>query len=291
MKSICLKKKILIPSITVCSLAFFWIAQYAFWWSIFWNDLYNQTLAWEAVPFDKTHQFNIERFDRELAVTRLDEAQMEIVWKRFWLYKSMIEKKLSQNNVPLDIFYLAIAESYLRPTAVSSAWAAWIWQFMPETAKSYGLRVDDSIDERYDVEKETDAAIQYLKKAYDKFWNWTLAMAAFNRGMNGIANDMSNQYQSSYYDLRLNNETARYIFRIIAYKEVFKNVNRYFDTSKWGTQYTTPETTTVEINKTDNLAVWAAWKGYTYAEIRYLNPWIRKNSLPEWTWKVKVYKR
>jgi hypothetical protein len=83
-------------------------------------------------------------------------------------------------------------------------------------------------------------------------------MASFNRGINGIANDMASQYQSSFYDLWLNNETARYIFRIIATKEVYKNPSRYFDTSKWGSQYSQPSTTVVEVGKTDDLAVWAA---------------------------------
>ena len=203
----------------------------------------------------------------------------------------MIEKKLSAAWLPLDIFYLAIAESSLRETVVSTAWAAWIWQFMPSTAKSYWLRVDEYIDERYNAEKSTDAAIQYLKKAYEKFWNWTLAMASYNRGISGIAKDMATQYQSSFYDLWLNNETSRYIFRIIAAKEVYKNPSRYFDVSKWWSQYTTPNTVEVEVGKTDDLAVWAAGKWYTYAEIRYLNPWIRQNALPEWVWKLKVYKR
>ena len=203
----------------------------------------------------------------------------------------MIEKKLSAAWLPLDIFYLAIAESSLRETAVSSAWAAWIWQFMPATAKSYWLRVDDYIDERYNTEKATDVAIQYLKKSYEKFWNWTLAMASYNRGISGIAKDMASQYQSSFYDLWLNNETSRYIFRIIAAKEVYKNPSRYFDISKWGSQYTAPNTIEVDVGKTDDLAVWAAGKWYTYAEIRYLNPWIRQNALPEGNWKVKVYKR
>ena len=284
-------RKIVLLSLVVLSLWSLWYVQYAFWWSLFWNDVYKQTLAWEAVPFDNLHQFNIERFDRELAVIKLDEAQVQMNWKRAWIYRPMIERKLSEAWLPLDLFYLAIAESSLRETAVSSAWAVWIWQFMPATAKSYGLRVDEYIDERYDAEKETDAAVQYLKKAYEKFWNWTLAMASFNRGINGIANDMASQYQSSFYDLWLNNETARYIFRIIATKEVYKNPNRYFDTSKWGSQYSQPSTTIVEVGKTDDLAVWAAWRGYTYAEIRYLNPWIRKNTLPEGTWKVRVYKR
>ena len=285
------KKSVILSAVIVLGLWMIWVAQYAFWWSLFWTDIYKQTLAWEAVPFDSLHQFNIERFDRELAVVRLDEAQVQMNWKRAWIFKPMIEKKLSAAWLPLDLFYLAVAESYLRDNVVSSAWAAWLWQFMPATAKSYGLRVDEYVDERYDAEKSTDAAIQYLKKAYDKFWNWTLAMASYNRGINGIANDMANQYQSSFYDLWENNETSRYIFRIIAAKEVLKNPSRYFDVSKWWWQYSAPDTMEVELTKTDDLAVWAAGKWYTYAEIRYLNPWIRKNALPEGVWKVKVYKR
>ena len=292
MMKVKMKKNILITSLVILfGLCSIWIAQYAFWWSLFWNDLYKQVLAWEAVPFDALHQFNIERFDRELAVVRLDEAQVQMNWKRAGIFRPMIEKKLSAAWLPLDIFYLAIAESSLRETAVSSAWAAWIWQFMPSTAKAYGLRVDEYIDERYNTEKATDAAIQYLQKAYNKFWNWTLAMASYNRGINGIANDMASQYQSSFYDLWLNNETSRYIFRIIAAKEVYKNPSRYFDISNWWGQYSAPNTVEVEVGKVDDLAVWAAGKWYTYAEIRYLNPWIRKNALPEWVWKVKVYKR
>lgn len=292
MKMFVSKKSFIMSVLVVLGLWTIWLMQYAFWWSLFWgDDLYKQSLAWEAVPFDSLHQFNIERFDRELAVVKLDEAQVWMNWKRAWIFRPLIEKKLSAAWVPLDVFYLAIAESSLRETAVSSAWAAWIWQFMPSTAKSYWLRVDEYIDERYNTEKATDAAIKYLQKAYEKFWNWTLAMASYNRGINGIANDMSSQYQSNFYDLWLNNETSRYIFRILAAKEVYKNPSRYFDVSKWWTQYTTPNTVEVEVGATDNLAVWAAWRGYTYAEIRYLNPWIRKNALPEGVWKLKVYKR
>ena len=291
MKAMIRKKSFIMTALVVLGLWTIGIMQYAFWWSLFWSDLYKQTLAWEAVPFDSLHQFNIERFDRELAVVRLDEAQVQMNWKRAGIFRPMIEKKLSAAWLPLDIFYLAIAESSLRETAVSTAWAAWIWQFMPSTAKTYWLRVDEYIDERYNAEKATDAAIQYLKKAYEKFWNWTLAMASYNRGISGIAKDMASQYQSSFYDLWLNNETSRYIFRIIAAKEVYKNPSRYFDISKWGSQYTAPNTIEVDVGKTDDLAVWAAGKWYTYAEIRYLNPWIRQNALPEGNWKVKVYKR
>lgn len=267
------------------------IFQTAFGWNWFRANEYQQTLAGEKVLFDKLHQFNIERFDRELAVNKMNEDQIMIIWKRLPLFKPMIERKLNAAWVPSDIFYLVLAESALRETAVSSAWAAGLWQFMPATAKGYNLRVDEYIDERYHAEKATDAAIKYLKKAYDKFWSWTLAMAAYNRGTTGISNDMAYQFQNNYYDLFLNNETSRYVFRILAFKELFENLNTYFDISKWGGQYSIPETTEIQIGKTDNLALWAASKGYTYLEIRSLNPRIRKNALPEGQWTLKVYKR
>lgn len=267
------------------------IFQSAFGWSWFRANEYQQTLAGEKVLLDKTHQFNIERFDRELAVNKMNEDQMMMIWKRLPLFKPMIEKKLKAAGVPTDIFYLVLAESALRETAVSSAGAAGLWQFMPATAKGYKLRVDEFIDERFNTEKATDAAIKYLKKAYDKFWNWTLAMAAYNRGTNGIANDMAYQFQNNYYDLYLNNETSRYIFRILAFKELFENLNTYFDTSKRWAQYSIPETTEIQVGKTDNLAAWAVSKGYSYLEIRALNPWIRKNALPEWSRTLRVYKR
>ena len=116
-------------------------------------------------------------------------------------------------------------------------------------------------------------------------------MAAYNRGSSGISSDMAYQFQNNFYDLYLNNETSRYIFRIIAFKEIFENLGTYFDVTKWGKQYSVPETTEVQVGKTDNLAAWAASKGYTYLEVRTLNPRIRKNSLPEGWWTLKVYKR
>lgn len=241
----------------------------------------NKTLAGETVPFDTVHHMNIERLDREIATNQMNEAQMKMIWKRLPYYKPMIDKKLKEAGVPSDIFYLALAESALRETAVSSAGAAGIWQFMPATASGYGLRVDSMIDQRLDTEKATDAAISYLKKAHQKFGSRTLAMAAYNRGSSGISSDMAYQYQNNFYDLYLNNETYRYIFRILAFKEIFENLNTYFDTSKWGAQYSLPQTTIITLGRTENLAARAAGKGYTYHEIRVLNPRIRSNKLPE----------
>ena len=116
-------------------------------------------------------------------------------------------------------------------------------------------------------------------------------MAAYNRGSNGISSDMAYQYQNNYYDLYLNNETYRYVFRILAMKEIFENLEQYFDISKWGSQYQLPETQKITLGKTDNLAAWATANGYTYLEVRNLNPWIRANKLPEGSWTIEVYKR
>lgn len=167
--SILSKKTITISLIAIVSIIGIGILQNTFGRNRFLSDKYEQNYAGEKVPFDALHQFNIERFDREVSINRMNESQMMMIWKRLPLFKPMIEKKLKEKGLPQDLFYLTLAESALRETAVSSAGAAGIWQFMPATAKGYGLRVDEYIDERYDTEKATDAAIQYLQKAYDKF--------------------------------------------------------------------------------------------------------------------------
>ena len=116
-------------------------------------------------------------------------------------------------------------------------------------------------------------------------------MAAYNRGSSGIEKDMNYQYQGNFYDLYLNNETSRYIFRILAFKEIFENLKSYFDTSKRGMQYQIPATKEIQLGKTDDLAARTASQGYSYLEIRSLNPRIRKNALPEGRRTLKVYQR
>jgi soluble lytic murein transglycosylase-like protein len=124
--------------------------------------------------------------------------------------------------------YLPVIESALRNVSYSSAGAAGIWQFMPATAERYGLLVNDSIDERLDFEKSTEAAIVYLQDLYERFGNRTLVAAAYNRGENGLQRDMARQDVDNFYDLWLNEETSRYIFRILATKEIMENRFQYF---------------------------------------------------------------
>ncbi|NOZ44789.1 MAG: lytic transglycosylase domain-containing protein [bacterium] len=207
------------------------------------------------------------------------------------MYLPYISKKLAQAHIPDDFKYLAIAESALRNVSYSNVGAAGIWQFMPDTARRYGLRVDDEVDERLDFPKATDAAIRYIQALYDDLQDRTLVAAAYNRGENGLKRDMARQDVDNYYDLWLNNETARYVFRILAIKEVLEHKNTYFNQNILGSQYRLPKTQIIKIRKIDDIAKWAHKQGYSYAEIRQLNPWIQGNSLSEGKREIKVFKR
>jgi len=172
----------------------------------------------EKVPLDDSHFYLAQRFAKEMNVLRWNIYQIVLNYKRSGLYFPMIEKKLAEANIPDDFKYLAMAESSLKNEAVSSAAAAGIWQLLPATARENGLVVNETIDERYNSEKATDAAISYLQKSYIKFKDWTLVAASYNRGVTGIQNAITDQGVTSFYDLSLNNETSQYLFRILAAK-------------------------------------------------------------------------
>ncbi len=238
---------------------------------------HTQTLSFagQQVPMDGAYSMNQERYDRELALTALDPAQIVMIHKRWNLYMPMIEDALDDADLPEDLQYIPVIESALRNVAVSSAGAAGIWQFMPDTARRYGLVVDDFVDERLDPVKATQAAVRYLRDLYTDFnEDVFLTAAAYNRGENGLQRDLSRQGVSSFWDAQLNSETSRYIFRLIAMKQVWENRHTYVDSSILGVGYNTPDTKTVRVGQIDNLATWARDSGYTYAQIKYLNPWI-----------------
>ncbi len=164
---------------------------------------------------------------------------------------------------------------------------------MPETAKRYWLRVDEYVDERYHFEKATDAAIEYLGDLYDIFWNWSLVAAAYNRWENGLLRDMKSQGVDTYYDLYLNEETSRYVFRILAIKYVMLS---YFErkdminTLIWGVQ-SIPQTEILSVSSLSDFALWSQEKWYNYKDVKILNRWIVGENLPEWKWNIKVMKQ
>lgn len=246
--------------------------------------------AWEEVPMNWKYIFNQERFDREFLLTKLNDAQFVLTYKRLGLYSDYISKKLKQNRIPQDFIYLPMIESYLKETAVSSAWAAGLRQIMPWTAIKYGLVVNEFVDQRFDPFLSTDAAIAYLKDVYALFNDWTLVLAAYNRWEYGLQSDMQNQFQTGYYDLYLNNETYRFVFRALAMKYLMENKYTYFDANLLGSQYPLPDTKTVSVGAIEDLKIRCKDNGYSYLEIKLLNPRIRKNTLPQWNRKIKTFK-
>ena len=246
--------------------------------------------AWDAIPFEWNNFDNKERFDKEFLNTSNNLYQFYLYVKRYPAYIPYIEWELKKAWIHDDFKYLPIAESALREDVVSSAGAGWIWQFMPDTARQYWLRVDDQIDERYHFEKSTTAALEYLGVLYNRFWDWALVAAAYNRWENGLSREMEEQWVTTYYDLYLNDETSRYVFRIAAIKYVMES---YFDrkdaidTLIWWVQ-DAPKTKIINVWKIDNLAQWSKINNINYKDLKILNRWVIWDSLPEWDWDITV---
>ena len=167
-----------------------------------------------------------ERFDKELLVNTYWQSNMLLLLKRANKYFPLIEKILEEEGIPDDFKYLAVIESALE-NARSPKGAKGFWQIMPNTGREYGLEVNANVDERYHLEKSTRVASSYLIKAKKRLGSWTLAAASYNRGMSGISRLLKKQLADNYYDLLLNNETNRYIFRILAVKEIMSHPDRY----------------------------------------------------------------
>lgn len=220
-----------------------------------------------------------ERFDRELLVNANLDATTLIIIKRANRAFPVIEPILQKYGVPDDFKYLAVIESGL-VNAVSSAGARGIWQFMPATGKEYGMEINEVVDERYDLVKSTEAACKYLVKAKEKFGSWTLAAASYNGGVAGVNNQITFQGVQNYYDLLLTEETSRYVFRILALKEIMKNPQQYGFNVLESEKYPLIPTKTVEVTTAiPDLAVFAKEQGINYKILKIHNPWLRDRKL------------
>ena len=228
-----------------------------------------------------------ERFDRELTSLIYSHGTTLLTVKRANRYFPVLSKILKENNVPEDFLYLACVESLLDTRAYSSAKAAGIWQFIPGTARQYGLEVTDFVDERYNIEKETVAACNYFKNAYAKYGNWESVAASYNAGTGRISSELQSQMVKSAYDLHLPKETARYIYRILATKVLMENLSSFGYCIKSDQLYQPLDYTIVEINTSvDDWQKWAKERNITYSQLREYNPWIVAKSLPNKTGKV-----
>ncbi|HEX9980696.1 MAG TPA: lytic transglycosylase domain-containing protein [Flavobacterium sp.] len=220
-----------------------------------------------------------ERFERELLVNANLDATTLLIIKRANRAFPVIEPILAKNGVPDDFKYLAVIESGLIH-AVSPAGARGIWQFMPETAREHGMEVNEVVDERYHLEKSTEAACRYLLGAKQRFGSWTLAAASYNGGMTGVNKQIEMQKVSNYYDLLLNDETSRYVFRILALKEIMKNPQLYGFEVTPEELYENLPVRKVDVDSTiTDLASFALSQGINYKILKIHNPWLRDKKL------------
>ena len=220
-----------------------------------------------------------ERLDKEMITNMNYHTNTTLVIKRANKVFPIIEPILAKYGVPDDFKYLAVIESSL-VNAVSPAGARGVWQFMPATAKEKGMEVSDEVDERYHLEKSTEAACKYLLTAKEKFGSWTLAAASYNGGMNGISKKMEEQQVDNYYDLLLTEETSRYVFRILALKEIMSKSDKYgFSIPKEALYYTIPTKKIVVDSSITDLAKFAKTQGVNYKILKIHNPWLRDKKL------------
>lgn len=234
--------------------------------------------AGEKVPLE---YYDVrENLDRELLSTAYFHSQTIRYIKTAPRYFSIIEPILKENGVPDDFKYLCVAESGFDIRALSPAKAAGFWQLLESTAKQNGLEVNSEVDERYNIEKATKVACQYLKEAYARFGSWTLAAASYNGGMAGLSQKMTVQKAKSYYDLLFVEETTRYVFRILSYKLIMENPEQYGFNVPKNQLYPVIKTEDVELKgSVNNLADYAISKGITYKELKNFNPWLRETYL------------
>jgi membrane-bound lytic murein transglycosylase D len=221
-----------------------------------------------------------ERLDRELLVNTYWQSNSLLYHKRASKWFPIIEPILKENGVPDDFKYLALIESGLM-NVVSPAGAAGFWQILKRTGQEYGLEVNNDVDERYHVEKATVAACKYLNQSYERYESWTLAAASYNMGIGGVGKQLKRQKANNYYDLLLNSETSRYVFRILAAKEIHENPTKYGFHYRLKDLYLPHDTYTVKVDTTINdLVAFADDYKVNYKILKVFNPWMRKTFLP-----------
>jgi membrane-bound lytic murein transglycosylase D len=244
------------------------------------------TLFGEQLPLD--NWYIREQFERDFYYNWSNASSLVAWWQRSGQYFPLIEKLLHDAGLPDDLKYLAVAESGLA-NVKSPANALGFWQFIPGTAQRLGLRVDDLIDERLDPEKATRAAIAYFKYMKAKLPTWTLVAAGYNMGEDNVAQAMQWQHATSYWNLFLNDETMRYVFRIAAIKELMSHGANYgLDFSQLAPDYI-PELKHITVNgPIASIADWAFSQGFLYKDVKVLNPWLIGRSIPKGTYDIAL---
>ncbi|MBS1231197.1 MAG: Soluble lytic murein transglycosylase-like protein, partial [Bacteroidetes bacterium] len=249
----------------------------------------NVSFAGEKMPLDNFD--TRESLDREILTSAYRHSSTIMIIKRANRYLPVIEEILKKNNIPDDFKYLVAAESEFS-NMVSPAGATGFWQIMAETGREYGMEINLVVDERYHIEKSTQFACDYFRKSYEKYSNWTLAAASYNGGRAALDEQIRIQKENNYYDLLLAEETARYIFRAVAYKLVITDPENFGFTLDKSDLY--PELDFYEVKvdtAVSDFSVFAKKFGTNYKMLKFLNPWLRKPYLtpkPDKEYLIKI---
>lgn len=240
----------------------------------------------ERIPLDNWEIK--ERFEREFYYNYTNEDQIVLWWKRLKRYERMIDSALKVNGLNPDFKYLMVAESGVR-NVQSPSKAHGFWQFIPPTAERWGLRVEDDIDERLDPTKATDAAMRYLRSLKSQFGNELLVAAAYNMGESGLALALIFQKQKTYWNLYLGEETMRYPLRIAVIKELMTNGDRYGLSLNRLEPYPEIAVKTLLVDgPVESIADWALQYGFTYKDVKVLNPWLIGRTIPRGRFIIKL---
>jgi hypothetical protein len=246
--------------------------------TIYYNKPYkipdNVSFAGERMPLENFD--TRESLDREILTSAYRHSSTLMIIKRANRYLPVIERILKNNDIPDDFKYLVAAESEYS-NMVSPAGATGFWQIMPETGKEQGMEINNVVDERYNLERSTQFACDFIRKSYQKYGNWTLAAASYNGGRSALDEQIEIQQQNNYYDLLLAEETARYIFRAVAYKLVITDPEAFGFTLDKSDLYPVLDYYEVKVDTAvTDFSVFARQMGTNYKMLKFLNPWLRK---------------
>jgi len=249
------------------------------------------SFAGESIPLSDIDVH--ERLDREMLINTFWHSQTFLFFKRANKWFSTIEPILKKNHIPDDFKYLALTESALI-NVVSPSGACGYWQFLEATGKKYGLRINEEVDERYHIEKSTEAFCKYMHEAHAEFGSWILASASYNMGIAGVKKQLERQKANNYFDLMLNEETSRYVFRMIAVKVIMASPQSYGYEIRKKDLYEPPTFNIITIDSSiSDMASFAEKFHMNYKNLKVLNPWLRQNTLTnkeKRTYEIKITK-
>ncbi len=237
------------------------------------------TLSFAGDPVPLEIFYVREALDREVMVNTYWHSSTLQLLKKANRWFPVMDTILKKEGIPSDFLFMPLIESGLS-NAVSPAGAAGFWQLLKGTAREYGLQVNKEVDERYNVQKSTHAACKYLKASYEHYHNWALVVASYNAGKRGIDKLMKKQKSNNFYDLLVSEETGRYLYRMLAFKLIFDNPERYgFYVNEWEEYQPIPVRYVTVDTPVNSWADFAHQHQISYKLLKYFNPWLRKTYL------------